>query len=111
MVGCCCSVLKLFSMAEMETEENRCIRPCEGFYVGVCIHLYVQGRDRASVFCLIRLMRQREAGRFNIPIDPDSPCYTLTFTTIQLRQLKTLLSEREMKRQRSAVRGRRRKHQ
>lgn len=56
-------------------------------------------------------MRQREAGRFNIPIDPSSPCYTLTFTTIQLRQLKTLLSEREMKRQRSAVRGRRGKHQ
>lgn len=111
MVGCCCYVLKLFSMAEMETEENRCISACGGFYVGVCMHSCVQERDRESVFCLIRLMRQREAGRFNMPIDPSSPCYTLTFTTIQLRQLKTLQSEREMKRQRSAVRGRRGKHQ
>lgn len=72
----------------MEKEEKQMHEPVGvGFYVGVCLHLCKrEGGETQSVLCLIRLMRHGEAGRFNIPIDPSSPCYTLTFTAIQLRQ-------------------------
>lgn len=43
--------------------------------------------------------QEREASHFNIPIDPSSQRYILTSTAAQLRQIKTLLSQRRLKRQ------------
>lgn len=61
------------------------------YCMGLSMYARKRKWERRGVFHLIRLIRQREAGRFNILIDPGSPCYTLTFTTITLRQSKTLL--------------------
>ena len=58
------------------------------YCMGLSMYARKREWERRGVFRLIRLRRQREAGRFNILIDPGSPCYTLTFTTIALRQTK-----------------------
>lgn len=75
-------MIKLFSKAEMETGKQ---------ILHGSFYVCTEEKVKRGVFHLIRLIRQREAGRFNILIDPGSPCYTLTFTTIALRQSKTLL--------------------